>query len=131
MPRPSPLGFGLLVGVVSWLAGGLTACTPATPVTPTLEPLAAAGQQVFNARCATCHALQPDVVIVGPALAGVATRAETRLPGYAARDYLEFSVLQPAAYIVEGYDNVMPQNFGTELTSEELNAVTAFLLTLK
>ncbi|MEY2818741.1 MAG: c-type cytochrome [Chloroflexota bacterium] len=111
----------------------LTACsTAATPMpTPTPDPFILQGQAVFNARCATCHALVPDTIIIGPSLYGVATRAETRVNGQSAEEYITMSVLRPGDYVVEGFNNVMITNLAKELTSEELNALVAFLMTLK
>jgi len=111
----------------------LTACsTVATPApTPTPDPFILQGQAVFNARCATCHALVPDTIIIGPSLYGIATRAETRVDGQSAEEYLTMSVLRPGDYVVEGFNNVMITNLAKELTSEELNALVAFLMTLK
>lgn len=111
----------------------LTACsTAATPApTPTPDPFILQGQAVFNARCATCHALVPDTIIIGPSLYGVATRAETRVEGQSAEEYITMSVLRPGDYVVEGFNNVMITNLAKELTSEELNALVAFLMTLK
>lgn len=111
----------------------LSACgAAATPVpTPTLDPIAIQGQAVFNARCATCHALVPDTIIIGPSLYGIATRAETRVEGQNAEEYITMSVLRPGDYVVEGFNNVMITNLAKEVTSEEMNALIAFLLTLK
>ncbi len=111
----------------------LTACSvaPTPEPTPTPDPLAEAGKQVFKARCATCHALEPDTAIVGPSLAGIATHAATRMDGLSAEEYIQLSIMRPDAYIVDGFKDVMPKNFGTEMTSEDLNALLAFLLTLK
>lgn len=111
----------------------LSACSSAaTPVpTPTPDPFILQGQAVFNARCATCHALVPDTIIIGPSLYGIATRAETRVNGQSAEEYITMSVLRPGDYVVEGFNNVMITNLAKELTSEELNALVAFLLTLK
>ena len=99
--------------------------------TPTPDPFILQGQAVFNARCATCHALVPDTIIIGPSLYGIATRAETRVEGQSAEEYITMSVLRPGDYVVEGFNNVMITNLAKELTSEELNALVAFLLTLK
>jgi len=101
------------------------------PSTPTPDPLVLQGQQVFNARCATCHALVPDTIIIGPSLAGVATRAETRVDGQTEEEYLQLSVLRPGDYVVEGFTDIMITNFSKELTNEDMNALMAFLLTLK
>jgi mono/diheme cytochrome c family protein len=108
----------------------LTACST-TPATPTLDAVQQAGQAVFNLRCAQCHALTPDTVVIGPSLAGIATRAATRVEGYDAESYIEHSILFPRDYLVDGFVDTMPTNFGKELTSEELTGVVAYLMTLK
>ena len=85
-----------------------------------------------NVACRICHSLRPDVVIVGPSFAGVATRAETRVPGMTAEEYLRQSILDPNAYIVEGFSSDMaPPNFAELLTDEQVDDLVAFLLTLK
>ena len=111
----------------------LCACSTSTTTapTPTPDPFILQGQAVFNARCATCHALVPDTIIIGPSLNGIATRAETRVDGQGAEEYITMSVLRPGDYVVEGFNNVMITNLAKELTSEELNALVAFLMTLK
>ena len=111
----------------------LAACSTSTetPATPTLDAVQEQGQAVFKLRCAQCHALTPDTVVIGPSLAGVATRAANRVDGYSAEEYLETSILSPKAYLVEGFSDTMPTNFGKELTSDELSAVVGYLMTLK
>jgi len=110
----------------------LAACsTSAAQPEPTLTPQQLQGQGVFNLRCAQCHATVPDTVVIGPSLYGIATRAGTRVEGYDAEAYIERSILVPTDYIVEGFPNTMPTNFGKELTSEELNAVVSYLMTFK
>lgn len=116
----------LVVFVTSACSAGAS-----VPSTPTPDLLVLQGQQVFNARCATCHALVPDTIIIGPSLAGVATRAETRVDGQTAEEYLQLSVLRPGDYVVEGFTDIMITNFSKELTNEDMNALMAFLLTLK
>ena len=82
--------------------------------------------------CITCHSLEPDVVLVGPSQAGLATRAETREAGVSAEDYIRKSITDPNAYIVEGFTaDVMYQNYGEELTEQEINDLVAYTLTLK
>lgn len=121
----------VLLGLILFIS--LTACSVATPVpaTPTPNALVLQGQKVFNARCATCHALVPDTIIIGPSLYGVATRAETRVEGQSADEYILLSILRPGDYIVEGFNNVMITNFAKELTNEDMNALVAFMMTLK
>lgn len=107
-------------------AGGVAAA-----VTPTLSPQAAQGKTLFGRECASCHSTAPDMIIVGPSLAGIATRAGERVPNQDARTYLYTAVLQPGDYIVEGFQNAMPANFGKQLTGEEIDAIIAYLSTLE
>jgi len=110
----------------------LAACSNSSAApTPTLDAVQQTGQAVYNLRCAQCHALAPDTVVIGPSMAGIATRAATRMEGYDAEAYIEHSILVPGDYIVDGFTNTMPTNFGKELTSEELTGVIAYLMTLK
>jgi mono/diheme cytochrome c family protein len=119
----------LLVILTIWL---LAACGDgqALPTTPA-DPLAARGRQLFQQNCATCHATAAETVIVGPSLAGIADRAGGRVPGLAARDYIQQSILNPGAHVVAGFEDLMPTTFGKSLTGEELDALTAYLLTLE
>ena len=110
----------------------LAACsTSVVETAPTFTPQQQQGQAVFNLRCAQCHATVPDTVVIGPSLNGIATRAANRVEGYSAEEYIERSILIPDFYVVEGFANTMPTNFGKELTSEELAAVVSYLMTFK
>jgi cytochrome c2 len=109
----------------------LAACSADAPATPTLTATEQIGQAVYNLRCAQCHAIVPDTIVIGPSLAGIATRAGSRMEGYDAPAYIEHSIMYPKDYIVDGFTDTMPTNFAKELTSEELEAVVAFLMTLK
>lgn len=111
------------------LLAGCTAEPP--PPTPTLPPELARGQRVFQIQCASCHSLQDDLVIVGPSLAGIAGRAETRIDGQDARAYLYTAILDPNAFTVPGFSQLMPTTFGKTISGEDLDALVAFLLTMK
>jgi cytochrome c551/c552 len=111
----------------------LIACggnSEAPPPTPTLSPQAQLGKQVFSRDCGACHSTTPDTIIVGPSLADIASRAATRIEGQDAYTYLLTSVMQPDAYLVEGFENLMPASLSKQLTGEELDAVIAYLQTL-
>lgn len=101
----------------------LAACSAAA-----VESQAGHGRRVFTEHCASCHSLSADVVIVGPSLAGIATRA--RLTGDA-RQYIEDSITSPSAVVVDGFQDLMPPDFRTKLPPQEFEAVVAFLLTLE
>lgn len=123
-----------LLGLFFLLLGAMAGCgetAVAVPPTPTLSLEAFAGKAVFEGQCASCHSLIPDAVIVGPSLAGIATRADGRVPGQDARTYLYTSILRPGAYVVNGFENLMPENFGKKLAGEEVDALVVFLQTLE
>jgi len=97
------------------------------------------GEAIFNQAmiheapgCITCHSVEPNKVLIGPSLAGVATRAGQRVPGKSAVDYLRECIINPNAYVVEGFSTgVMYQSFGEVLDEGEINNLIAYLLTLE
>lgn len=95
----------------------------ATPFVPDAE----AGQTIFTANCAACHSTT-DQAQVGPGLGGVAERAATRVDGFSADEYLRQSIREPGAYVVDGFNNIMPPfpNF----SDEEIQNLIAHLNTL-
>jgi nitric oxide reductase subunit C len=99
-------------------------------VAPAVDQHVAQGKRLFNQNCATCHAVTPGTMIVGPSLSGVASRAASRMEGVDGREYLLLSIIKPSAYVVDGFTNVMPSNFGKSLDGEQLDALVAYLLTL-
>ena len=112
---------------------GCSGANSTLPATPTLDPESPEGQglKLYKVHCASCHANTPDTIIVGPSLAGVATRAETRIEGLSAEDYIYESIIDPDRYVVEGYlAGTMQQDFGDRLTSDKVNNLVAYLLTL-
>ncbi len=103
---------------------------------PGADPVA--GRKLFmgttlgtNTGCIVCHSLEPGRRLVGPSLAGVATRAPTAVPGLSAEAYLRQSIVEPNAHVVEGYPpNQMPPNFAETLSEQQISDLVAFLLTL-
>jgi cytochrome c553 len=82
--------------------------------------------------CITCHSLEADVVLVGPSHVGVATRAETAVSGQSAEAYLRESIVDPNAHVTEGFtEGVMYQNYGSDLSEQEISDLVAYLLTQK
>ncbi len=103
------------------------------------DDAAAAGEKLFEqtvigaqAGCATCHSLDAGMVIVGPSMDGIGSRAGSTVSGMSAEDYLNESILDPDAYLVEGFPaGTMPQVWEDELTGEQVDQLVAFMLTLK
>ncbi len=85
-----------------------------------------AGKRLFVS-CSACHSTGKNQ-IVGPGLGGVYARADG-LTGLSAEAYIEQSVREPGAYIVDGFPPVMPAfDFFTESDMQDL---IAYLKTLE
>ncbi|NWF68052.1 MAG: cytochrome c [Chloroflexi bacterium] len=78
--------------------------------------------------CIACHRLGAANNIA-PAFVGVAERAATRRPPLSAAEYIYESITQPLAFVVEGFNPVMPQNYPELLPDSDLGDIIAYLLT--
>lgn len=84
--------------------------------------------------CAGCHVLdQPQTDtnrgLIGPNMGNLADHAGTRVEGLNASDYVHQSIMDPNAYVVDGYQaNIMPQGLADRMTQEELDNLVAWLL---
>jgi cytochrome c2 len=98
----------------------------------TIGPNAAPG-------CITCHTLQAGQKLVGPSLAGTATKAAEYVQGESytgsaktPEAYLHESIVEPNAFVVEGFPSgVMYQNYEQDLSAEDIDGLVAFLMTLE
>ena len=72
--------FLVLPMLIALLLSACFAAAPAGP-TPTPDPLAIKGQQIFNSRCATCHALDAAQKRPGPHLDGIIGRKAGSVEG--------------------------------------------------
>ena len=100
-------------------------------VTP--EQLVKAGEEIFKGKgsCEICHRIGQKGTRA-PDLAGVGARAAKSKPGMSAKAYLIESLLDPPAYLVQGYPAIMPKvdKPPIALNRSEVWAVTAFLESL-
>jgi len=84
--------------------------------------------------CNGCHVLDDLPTwagIVGPSLNGIGERAVGRAEAAgdaSAEEYINLSIRNPSAYIVPGYQAVMPAFNEDQMSDEELEAITAYLL---
>jgi hypothetical protein len=90
--------------------------------------------------CNSCHVTtglpEVDAAMLGPDQTNLGAIAPTRREGYTAEEYLRESILEPSAFIVEECPlgqclQVMPENYGDLLSEEEIDAIVAYLLSLK
>jgi cytochrome c2 len=138
-----------LLGVVAFTAI-LTACSSSaeevaempTAVTDTQTSISvpdpARGQLIYELGpegvyepfCSNCHTLT-NLDHLGPGFEGLAERAATQVPGLTAEEYIRQSIVDPAAYIVEGNwpeEEFMPTNYGEAYSEQDINDLIAFLL---
>ena len=94
----------------------------------------ARGQRIYlDTGCGGCHTIEGlSAGTVGPNQTNIGSAAANRIPGMSAEEYILESILDPSAFVVEGYpDDVMPKNYGDLLTQEEVSDLVAFFLTLQ
>jgi cytochrome c2 len=91
--------------------------------------LAELGESVFEsseAGCLACHAIGHEG-LRGPDLAGIGGRAVARIPGRTAEEYLHEALVDPCAFVVDGYDCIMPTTLAQTLGTAKVTALVAFL----
>ncbi|PJF41567.1 MAG: hypothetical protein D6737_00980 [Chloroflexi bacterium] len=87
------------------------------------------GAALFTANgCSACHNFDSDDALVGPGLLTIAERAALRVEGLDAVEYIRQSIVEPSAFVVEGFPPAMPPF--TTLSEEEVNDLIAYLFTL-
>lgn len=125
--------FKLLLCAAGILVLFLAACSSLVPPpTPTLSPLEVQGRSIYDSYCSRCHSTNTDTIIVGPSLAGIAERGDHRIEGMDSAAYIRFSITNPGGYTVEGFpEGQMPSSLKDELGEEDLDALIAYLLTLR
>ncbi len=130
----------IVVLMISAMA--LTACGGGASDGPVVgDP--AKGEELYNRAtlgnnsaegCVACHnydETQGDEADA-PYTAGTAAKSETRVPGLSAEEYILESIVNPDAYVVEGYSaGDMYQTWEQELSEQEIADLVAYLVTLK
>jgi mono/diheme cytochrome c family protein len=100
-------------------------------VTP--AQLVKAGEEIYKTKgtCEICHRIGQKGTRA-PDLAGIGARAGKMKPGMSAKQYIIESLINPGAFIVEGYPPIMPavDKPPIALNRSELWALTAFLESL-
>ena len=113
----------LLALCVALVALGSIACEEP----PAREPVARGRQVYRKLDCGRCHFIDGEGGRIGPELTHIATVAAGRDPGASAEDYIRGSILTPGAYIVPGYNDVMPRGLARSLPPSDLDALVRYL----
>jgi mono/diheme cytochrome c family protein len=137
--------------ILNWESTAELVQAPATPAGPSVGADITKQLPIGNAQngealatslgCVACHVATPT----GPAwmasgsTPGIGTRAQTRFTeaGYSGKaqspeQYLLESIVDPSAYVVEGFaDKIMPGTYSTQLSEQNAADLIAYLLTLK
>jgi cytochrome c2 len=130
----------LVMGSYSYFANSIPQIESKPPQELSLEggnvtpgQLVKAGEEIYKTKgtCEICHRIGQKGTRA-PDLAGVGGRAGKTKPGQSAKQYLIESLINPGAFIVEGYPPIMPavDKPPIGLNRSELWALTAFLESL-
>lgn len=114
---------------------------------PASDDPIAVGEALFRQSppgCFACHSTSPGVNLVGPSLAGIAATAALRIKGADyhgkatdAAGYIHESIVDPSAHLAPGaaYSSngvsLMPGGFDQALGAAKIDALVAYLMTLK
>ncbi len=97
----------------------------------TAAALVAAGERLYNGAggCAACHGLgtrAPYLLTSEAGLGPIGARCSDRVSGYDCKQYLYESMTEPSAFLLEGYNPIMP-DMRRVLSADQIWAVIAFL----
>lgn len=98
------------------------------------EALIAAGERVYNGAggCTACHGLgarAPNLLTDHAGEGAIGARCGGRAPGKDCKMYLWESMTTPGAYVVAGFDNIMP-DLRRQLPEDQIWAAVAYLQSL-
>jgi mono/diheme cytochrome c family protein len=131
--RSSRLGLFVSTVIVVLLGGATVAVYAINPgaqqaaASEESAPGSVEGETVFLTKgCTGCHSRAGvSEGFVGPDLTALSDRAGDRVEGLSAEEYVRQSILDPQAYIVDGYGSQMPV---LPVATAELDALVKYLL---
>ncbi len=95
---------------------------------PAPSSAATAEEAITKHGCGMCHVVLSEEGDMGPPLKDMGTVAATRVEGMSASDYIRQAIMDPNAFIPEGFDpDMMPADLGEAMTAKELEMIVAFL----
>lgn len=93
-------------------------------------PPAERGEIIFAQQgCPACHSIDGSAG-AGPTLQGIAGSERTFTDGTTAvadENYLRSAIIDPAAQVLQGFQPVMPGQYGATLSTEDIDALIAFI----
>ena len=97
----------------------------------TPEALVAAGEKIYNGAggCTACHGLgtrAPNLLTDHAGQGQIGARCGTRKPGMDCKAYLHESLVTPGAFVVPGFEPIMP-DMRRQLADDQIWAVVAYL----
>ncbi len=124
---------------IALVAGAMflvAACSGGSGVVPTHDPAlpphvadVSNGERLFkNEGCSACHSTGTRRV-TGPGLAGIGNSAATRDLELTAEQYIEKSIRNPGAFVVDGFNNIMPKTY-SRLPQDDVDDLIVYLKTL-
>lgn len=95
------------------------------------EQLVEAGERVYNGAggCTACHGLgtrAPNLITDHAGEGAIGTRCGDREAAKSCKDYLYEAMTDPGAYVVAGFENIMP-DMRRQLPEDQIWAAVAFL----
>ncbi|MDX1416162.1 MAG: c-type cytochrome, partial [Candidatus Promineifilaceae bacterium] len=115
--------------------------TPTPAPTPTVRPIEGSDPEeiILNAGCGSCHQIGAlgESHKVGPDLSRIGTDAVERLPGVSAEVYIRQSILEPNEFLAPECPNgpcmanVMPRDYATRLSEQQIDSIVSYLLDLQ
>lgn len=95
------------------------------------EALVGAGEKIYNGAggCTACHGLgtrAPNIVTDHAGQGPIGARCGSREPGKDCKTYLHEAMVKPNAYVVSGFEAIMP-DMSRQLSNDQVWATVAFL----
>ena len=95
------------------------------------EELTSSGEALYNGAggCLACHGLgtrAPNLLTDHAGAGTIGVRCANRVPGEDCKAYLYGSMVDPSAYLVEGFEPIMP-DMRRSLSNEQIWALVAYL----
>ena len=117
--------------------GGIVVPKGAEPNAKAGNAPAAMGKVAYSGHmCLGCHGWPGRGGVTGPDLAGIGAYDAERMAELTPEQYIRVSILAPSARITADCPpgpcpDMMPRNYGEELTQQELDDLVSYLLTLR